>query len=99
MLSEQEEKEMILKELEPLFEKARKEKLLFRSGYQSILFHPDDLAREQKEGRFIWGAVNWTLESPKKELDYLESAVRNAKHNLQNFKAKLAKWGYDDPSA
>jgi hypothetical protein len=97
MKNDENEKALILQGLEPLFVRARKEKLLFRSGYQDILFHPDELAREQKHGRFVWGAVNWTLESPTEELHILEAAVREAKKRLLHYKAKLVGWGYDDP--
>lgn len=89
------EREDILNNLKPLFEKARKEKLLFRSGYQGILFTPDELQKENGKGSFIWGPCNWTLENPIEELRSLERQVKNAQYNLDMFRAKMVKEGYD----
>jgi len=45
----------ILKSLEPLFKRAREENLLFRCNYQGFFMFPDELAKANEEGRFIWG--------------------------------------------
>lgn len=59
------EKEAVFNSLKPLFKKAREEGLWFHCGYQDLWFSPDELEKMQtEEGRFIWGAVNWTLRNP-----------------------------------
>jgi hypothetical protein len=47
------ERQIILDGLKPLFEKARKEKLLFRLLYQGVIFTPDELEKAQAWGRFV----------------------------------------------
>lgn len=56
--------ELIKAELKPLFERARKENLLFYERYTNSSLTPDELEHEQKHGRYIWGAVNWQLVPP-----------------------------------
>lgn len=50
--------------LEPLFERALKEKKWFRSNYQGIYFSPKELRAELNKGKFVWGPVNWMLVDP-----------------------------------
>lgn len=54
----------ILKELEPLFKKAEKYGLWFYCNYQDLWFSPNELREEHKNGKFIWGSVNWKLRDP-----------------------------------
>tara|TARA_Y100000310_G_scaffold72045_1_gene68026 strand:+ start:13158 stop:13493 length:336 start_codon:yes stop_codon:yes gene_type:complete len=61
----------ILKELEPLFEKAEKEKLWF---YQKALsgplwFSPQELKNHLKEGRYKWTGTIWNLRDPNEHLE------------------------------
>lgn len=70
--------EMILKELEPLFKRARVEGLWFWTSYQDLWFSPDDLEERQREGRFIWGAVNWKLRDPMERLKEMEEKAKGA---------------------
>lgn len=74
--------------LAPLFERARREKLLFRSRYQHVLFTPDELEKTQKEGGFRWGAVNWELVSPQEIYKSKLLAVKRAEDEAKEFSRK-----------
>jgi hypothetical protein len=50
--------------MEPLFQKAENEGLHFYSNYRGIWFTPAELRKEQLEGKFLWGPVNWELRDP-----------------------------------
>lgn len=58
----------ITADLQPLFDKARREGLWFFSPYADSWFSPDALEKEQANGRFRWGAVNWQLRDPREEV-------------------------------
>jgi MoxR-like ATPase len=88
------EKQRILEGLKPLFEKARKEKLLFRSYYQSLIFIPDELEKAQAEGRFVWGPSNWELVHPGNIKAALEDEIDTAKREYQSFLDRLQAAGY-----
>jgi len=62
------DREEILKELEPLFEKAEKEGKWFYCKYQGLWFSPQKLREQQEQGRFIWGSCNWELRDPREKL-------------------------------
>jgi hypothetical protein len=66
----------IIKSLEPLFEKAEKEKLIFLSNYQSIKFPPKELRKAHKDGRFIWGPANWRLVKRTTFFSFLKSKIK-----------------------
>lgn len=57
-------RESILKQLEPLFEKAKKLDFWFYTPYHQMWFSPEALREEHKNGRFIWGPPNWQLRDP-----------------------------------
>jgi hypothetical protein len=80
--------------MKPLFEKARKEKLLFRCNYQDILFTPDELEERQSKGSFVWGAVNWELVNPIEILQDLEHATLRCKLKEDEFKKKMREINY-----
>jgi hypothetical protein len=79
------ERSKILKDLEPMFREAREKGLLFRSRYQELLFTPDQLEEQQRNGRFVWGPVNWKLEHPSVERERRKGALRNAQMAVDNF--------------
>jgi hypothetical protein len=87
-------RQQIEESLKPLFEKARKEKLLFRSDYQGIVFTPDELEQEQAKGHFVWGAVNWELIDPEKIKEGLRKSIRSAEKEHQDFLDRLKAAGY-----
>ena len=61
------EMEAVERSLAPMFEKAEKEGLWFCRD--DMCFSPDELREEQACGRFLGGAVNWTLEKPEKRVE------------------------------
>lgn len=79
----------VAESLKPLFEKARREGLWFYCSYQGLWFSPDELAAAQAEGRFRWGAVNWTLRDPREYLEALESSLRDAEAAVKNVKVRI----------
>lgn len=54
----------IIDSLEPLFDKAHKERKWFRSNYQGMYFSPKELREHLTKGKFVWGPVNWCLVDP-----------------------------------
>jgi hypothetical protein len=88
------ERQIILDGLKSLFEKARREKLLFHSNYQDLLFTPDELEKAQAEGRFLWGPRNWKLIDPEEIKEAFEYAIDNAKQEYQSFLDRLKAAGY-----
>ena len=72
----------ILQSLEPLFRKAERECLWFRSPYQDLWFSPAELRANQANGRFIWGPENWELRDP------IELVIQAARE-LQSAKTKF----------
>jgi hypothetical protein len=74
--------------LAPLFARARKEGLCFYAPNQGIWFKPDELAKEQSEGRFNWGACNWQLRDPNERVRDAKRAVESAKRHLE----EMQKW-------
>lgn len=54
----------ILDSLEPLFTRAKREKLWFWNRYYNAWFSPSELTKLHKQDKFIWGPDNWTLRDP-----------------------------------
>lgn len=86
------DRDEILEGLAPLFKRARREKLLFRSHYQHVIFTPDELEETQKKGSFRWGAVNWELVSAKDIREDKVRAVDRATKELIEFEGKYAEY-------
>ena len=82
-------KEEILKSLEPLFEKAKKEKLFFFCYYQNLWFTPKELRQHHKEGTFIWEKANWELRNPKEETIRLKRLILNLEMKLKEWESKI----------
>lgn len=78
-------REKILFDLEPLFEKAENEGLWFHCVYQDLWFSPEELRKEHEKGKFIWGAVNWQLRDPKEKLNELEAKKRGIEREIERF--------------
>lgn len=79
----------VAESLKPLLKKARKYGLWFRNDYYEIMLSPDELEKRQAEGQYIWGAVNWVLVDPLKQISRLEDAITKAQKELDNFKQRL----------
>jgi hypothetical protein len=57
--------------LEPLFEKANRERKWFYWSHQGLMFSPKELRMMHARGEFIWAPSNWQLVDPPgmKDLD------------------------------
>lgn len=85
----------ILDELEPLFEKAVKENLWFHCNYQDLWYSPAYLRQCHKEGRFIWGTVNWELLDPRKQLYNIESRILHTLNEYNRLKGQIEESGIE----
>jgi hypothetical protein len=81
----------ILESLKPLFEKAEKEGLWFKSGYQQLLFSPVELKKLHKEGRYIWGPINWALIDPGDLLDKVYNEIIKKVEEHRNLFVRIIK--------
>lgn len=50
--------------------------------YQGIWFSPAELRKNQADGRFLWGPVNWQLRHPSEYIDQHRAAVARAEAEL-----------------
>jgi len=85
-------KQIILKDLEPLFEKAESEGLWFNCMYQDLWFSPEELKALHKENRFIWSAVNWKLRDPQEKIKQLENQEFRINNEKNEFLTKIKLW-------
>jgi len=76
--------------LDKMFARARQERLWFHCSYQDLWFSPDELERAQADGRFRWGAVNWSLRDPKEQIDYLKRKAAAVAEEAARFEAKAS---------
>lgn len=83
------DKDEILKSLEPLFKKAEKEGKWFSIPSQDVILSPKELREDQARGAFIWGADSWELVDPKKHLKELEHVAKCAQEDVEQFKARM----------
>jgi hypothetical protein len=79
--------------LDALFERARASKLWFFHGGLSgpLWFSPDELEADQKKGKFIWGASNWTLRDPAEALASIDTAVAKLQEAKQALMVRIAR--------
>ena len=82
-------KEEILKGLEPLFKEARENGLWFYCASQGIWISPDELEAHQANGTFVWGENNWRLLHPKDHLEYLRKKVEMAIGEVSIFEKRM----------
>lgn len=75
--------------MKALFAEAEGTDLWFHCLYQDLWFSPTELRREQKNGRFRWGAVNWKLENPATHLGTLKNKCETAQREYDAFKNRL----------
>ncbi len=64
--------------LNALIAQARSEGKWLWCHYQDLWFSPDSLEAENKNGKFRWGAVNWTLRDPQEKLAAAQERTRRA---------------------
>ncbi len=83
------EAKKVIESLKPMFEEAKARNLWFYTSYQQIWFSPDELAAENKRGKFMWGAVNWELRDPIDGLKALDKKIAEAQAERDRFAARL----------
>lgn len=81
-----------LESLQPLFERAKREGLWFYTSYQDLWFAPDELEKQQKAGRFCWGAVNWKLRNPQERLNEFKNTESRLNQERSEFLSKIEKY-------
>lgn len=83
------EKEAILKSLEPMFKRAEKEGLWFHSAYQDMWVSPKELRDYQKDNRFIWGIDNWELRDPEEKINVLLKNIESFKDAIYEIRKRM----------
>lgn len=77
------EKQRVAEMLEPLIQEAERTGMwLYHNGLATgeLWFSPAELRAANKEGRFLWGPVNWKLLPPSVKLSSLEKNMQRL-HN------------------
>lgn len=82
-------KNEIIQGLQPLYERAKKEKLWFYCKYQDLWFTPDELMQYQSDGRFVWGAKNWELKDPVERLIQFNTLIENTTKRRDEWLLKM----------
>ena len=75
--------------VQSLIDRARLEGKWLYCAYQDLWFSPDELEKELGEGRFRWGAANFTLLDPMDRVAELKQAVETAKTTRDGFMRRL----------
>jgi hypothetical protein len=91
-MEKQKSTKAILEALQPLFEKAYKEDLWFRSYYQDVWFSPDELKEHIAKDEFVWGPVNWELRDPLDHVAKLAARITEIQNRLDNFTHRVQRW-------
>lgn len=64
-----------IKALYDLADQAEREGLFLWTSYQDIWFSPSAIRAAWEEGRFRWGAINWSLRDPKEKLAEIKASI------------------------
>lgn len=82
--------------LEPMFERAKADGLWFHHNgiAGDIWFSPEELREQHAKGLFIWGPVNWRLESPFEYLRELREKQVRATEAVKELKRRMASQGF-----
>jgi hypothetical protein len=83
--------ETALDSLRPLIAQARAEKKWLHCSYRDLWFSPDELEAANREGRFRWGAVNWTLRDSNELVASAMEEVCRAMRNLDRIHDRIAR--------
>lgn len=78
--------------LHPLIVQARKEGKWLQSQYLNIWFSPDELEAANREGRFLWGAVNWRLRDPNEIVQEQAEILKEAERAYIDAQKRLSNW-------
>ena len=86
---EEQEKSAIRSELAVLIERARKEGRWLWCSYQNLWFSPGELEKENANGSFLWGPVNWSLRDPKAWVQEAADEALKAQRELLRRKKRI----------
>ncbi len=78
--------------LPDLIAKAKKERKWICCHYQDIWLSPEELERENANGKFIWGEINFTLLNPNERRKQLEDVVAQSEDRLRRFNERVSEW-------
>ena len=53
-------------------------------------FSPKELKEEQKNGKLLWGAVNWKLRDPQELITDLEEEIKHKIKNIKDVKERVS---------
>jgi len=73
-----------------LIEQARNEGKWLHCAYQDLWFSPNELEKENANGRFRWRPENWEVCNPCVEVAQLQKEVSNAQDALVSFEKRVA---------
>jgi len=76
-------------DLDNMFVIARAKELWFYANYQGLWFSPDELEKEQKQGKFLWTAENWQL---RKRRDFFQEAREKFHRAKQEYEYALKRY-------
>lgn len=89
-------KETVKAEVASLCEIARAKNKWLHCHYQDLWFTPDELLEQNANGRFIWGARNWSISDPEEGIHKLDNEVLHAQRRLDNLRDRVKKWEEGD---
>lgn len=78
----------IADQLRGLIQQARSERKWLWCRYQDMWFSPDQLEEANRDGRFLWGPVNWQLRDPQERVDEARRRLESAEAEYERIRAK-----------
>ena len=75
--------------LQELIAQARQEGKWLHCSYQDMWFSPDELEKENSNGKFRWDSSNFQLRNPDEELLLLSAKIRTAQKNYHDFANRM----------
>ena len=73
-----------------LFERANAENKWLYCAYQGLWFSPSELKAAQENGRFRWGAQNWTLRDPLERCRELDREIKTLIAEKESLALRIA---------
>lgn len=80
-------REAVAAELAELIGNAKAEGKWLWCNYQDLWFSPDELAAQNANGKFLWGAVNWRLRDPAERVREAEERRDAAQREVDRVRA------------
>lgn len=75
----------LLEEWERIIEKAKKENLLIRMNAVNVILTPDQLKEAQKNGRYIWGTMNYSYVKPKDKIRTIKEKIKSLEEEIEYY--------------